>query len=323
MLREPLRDERNWLHRVGTLGLHPHTVTVPDRDQAGMSAVSDLRDRGINLVANALAQATDHILAFFRALQTELAFYLGCINLQRRLLPSRTCLPDLDVTTPMVRAKGLYDISLRLTTTATVVPNDVDARGKHTIVITGANQGGKSTLLRSIGQAYVMAQAGMFAAAEQLTIDLPTAVFTHFKREEDTTMSSGKFDEELHRMSQIADRAHPGALVLFNESFASTNEREGSEIARQILGALRDAGIGTVVVTHFYDLAVSLFDRHDPSMLFLRAERADDGSRNFQVTPGVPLPTSFGDDLYREVFGSQTVEPVSAPPGGRHAARPN
>ena len=62
-------------------------------------------------------------------------------------------------------------------------------------------------------------------------------VFTHYKREEDATMESGKLDEELARMSDIVDHITPGCILLCNESFASTNEREGSQIARQIVTA--------------------------------------------------------------------------------------
>ena len=51
-------------------------------------------------------------------------------------------------------------------------------------------------------------------------------------------MKSGKFDEELSRMNDIANVVTPNALILFNELFAATNEREGSEIARQIVSAL-------------------------------------------------------------------------------------
>jgi DNA mismatch repair ATPase MutS len=61
-------------------------------------------------------------------------------------------------------------------------------------------------------------------------------------REEDATMKSGKFDEELSRMSDIADDMTSNSMVLFNESFAATNEREGSEIGRQIVCALLEKG---------------------------------------------------------------------------------
>ncbi|EGD50050.1 DNA mismatch repair protein MutS domain protein [Thermoanaerobacter ethanolicus JW 200] len=64
-------------------------------------------------------------------------------------------------------------------------------------------------------------------------------------------MKSGKLDEELSRMSDIVDNIKPNSMVLFNESFAATNEREGSEIARQIITALIEKRIKVFFVTHF------------------------------------------------------------------------
>ena len=64
-----------------------------------------------------------------------------------------------------------------------------------------------------------------------------SSLFTHDKREEDASLDKGKVDEELARMSEIADYLGPNSMVLFNESFAATNERDGSEIARQIVCA--------------------------------------------------------------------------------------
>ena len=116
------------------------------------------------------------------------------------------------------------------------------ADGKDLVIITGANQGGKSTFLRSVGLAQVMMQCGMFVAAEAFRSTVCDALFTHYKREEDEAMRSGKFDEELARMSQIVDHITPRSLILFNELFAATNVREGSEIGRQIVTALLEQG---------------------------------------------------------------------------------
>jgi DNA mismatch repair ATPase MutS len=136
-----------------------------------------------------------------------------------------------------------------------VVDNDVDGNDKNLAVITGANQGGKSTFLRSVGLAQVMMQSGLFVGAEAFRANIARGVFTHYKREEDTSMTSGKFDEELSRMNALSDILHPHALILFNESFASTNEREGSEITRQIVTALLDSGLKVFFVTHLYPFA--------------------------------------------------------------------
>ena len=118
-------------------------------------------------------------------------------------------------------------------------------------------------------------------------------------------MTSGKLDEELKRMSQIADYITPNSLLLLNESFAATNEREGSEIARQIVCALTERRIKVFFVTHLYEFARRLLEKQPQKVLFLSAERKDDGQRTFRIIPKQPLPTSFGPDLYYSVFGAE------------------
>lgn len=128
-------------------------------------------------------------------------------------------------------------------------------------------------------------------------------------------MESGKLDEELRRMSAIVDWITPGSLLLCNESFASTNEREGSEIARQIVCALLDRGIRVVFVTHLFDLAQRLYLEQAADALFLRAQRRPDGQRTFRVTEGKPLPTSHGQDVYRNIFSDDDPSRTSADHG--------
>jgi DNA mismatch repair ATPase MutS len=183
-----------------------------------------------------------------------------------------------------------------------VVGNSAVADGKNLVIITGANQGGKSCFLRGIGLAQIMMQSGMFVGAESFTGGLCPGLFTHYKREEDASMKSGKFDEELARMSGIVDRIGPNSMLLFNESFAATNEREGSEIASQIVRALLEKRVKVFYVTHLYDFARTFFDSE--SVLFLRAERNEDGTRTFKLLEGEPFETSYGEDLYREIFES-------------------
>lgn len=119
-------------------------------------------------------------------------------------------------------------------------------------------------------------------------------------------MENGKFNEEMSRMSAIIEAISPHALILFNESFAATNEREGSEIARQIVSALLEKQIKIFFVTHLYELARGFYDQQTANTLFLRAERQTDGNRTFKLIEKEPLPTSYGPDLYHKVF--ETVE---------------
>ena len=103
-------------------------------------------------------------------------------------------------------------------------------------------------------------------------------------------------------MSKIVDNIKPNALMLFNESFAATNEREGSEIARQITSALLDRNIKVFFVTHMYEFARIFYEKQMKDSIFLRAERKSGGKRTFKLKVGEPLPTSYGEDVYKTVF---------------------
>ena len=122
-----------------------------------------------------------------------------------------------------------------------------------------------------------------------------------------------QWDEELSRMSVIVDHVKPNALVLFNESFASTNEREGSEIATQIVSALLEGRIKVFFVTHLYHFASSFAARRLSSVAFLRAERRADGTRPFRLVEAEPLQTSYGEDLYTAIFSPERSERMRIP----------
>jgi DNA mismatch repair ATPase MutS len=311
VLRKP-NDEGSWIHRAFSRRPTAYTFHIHERDENGARAVGELRDRGIAIAANAVAQSNDHILSFFRMLRTELAFYVGCLNLHERLSATgeSICFP---VPNPCGERQyavcGLYDVCLALKLGQRVVGNDCDGDGKELFVITGANQGGKSTFLRSVGLSQLMMQCGMFVPARSYCANLCTGLFTHYKREEDATMESGKFEEELRRISAISDHLSPNSMVLFNESFQSTNEREGSEIGYQIIRALLESRVKMFCVTHMYALASSFSDQSERNAKFLRAERRDDGTRTFKIVPGEPLRTSYGRDLFEQIFETPATEP--------------
>jgi hypothetical protein len=322
VLHKP-RDTRSWLEQLqGWVEGIPHkepssyVYQIADRDESGLNALSELRSQGISGVATALAQATDHVLSFFTMLRAELGFYIGCLNLRDRLIQKGEpiCFPEPLASGPhLLSGKGLYDVCLSLSVMPRAVGNDVGADGKLLVMITGANRGGKSTFLRGVGQAQLMMQCGMFVAAESFRANVCAGIFSHFKREEDASMRSGKLDEELGRMSAIVDQLKPNSIVLLNESFASTNQREAAEIARQIVRALLESGIKVVYVTHLFDLAHQFYLAQMNTALFLRAERLDDGRRTFRLVEGEPLPTSYGEDLYRRIFSVGPHTAAAAP----------
>jgi len=189
ILRKSKEERQSWIERIFTRKPPVYIFKLHPRDESGARALSELRDRGINLVANALAQSTDHILSFFKMLRTELAFYVGCLNLYEQLAKMGEPMSFPVPLPPRERRhsfRGLYDVCLALIMKQKIVGNDVNADSNNLVIITGANQGGKSTFLRSIGLAQLMMQCGMFVPAESFCSNICDGLFTHYKREERT-----------------------------------------------------------------------------------------------------------------------------------------
>ncbi|MEU8899386.1 DNA mismatch repair protein [Nocardia sp. NPDC048505] len=270
-----------------------------------LNPIVELRDRALGDLAAVVSYAVDHIHGFFERLRTELAFYLGCLNLHEHLTAAGipTCLPTVHPAgTNTLRCNGLRDITLCLSARGEVVGNDLDATGRTLLVVTGANNGGKSTFLRSVGAAQVMMQAGMFVVAERFEATVRTGIFTHFVTDEDRTMTYGKLVEELVRMRAVVDRIGPGSLLLSNESFASTSEGDAARILTPLVEALLDSSVQLVLVTHLYEFADRRHRGAHPGDLFLRAGRRPDGRRTFRLVAGAPEPSSHAEEIFRQVF---------------------
>ncbi len=306
VLRSPGTKRPRWRERVGLAPRTSYSFTIPPRDEGAANELADLTSRGLNHVANAAAQAADHIESYFTMLRAELAFYVACLNLRAALL-EREAPVTFPVPVPSEPTRfscsDLRDTALILHAAETVVGNDVEADDRPLVVVTGANSGGKSTFLRSVGLAQLMLQCGMCVTASTYQSSVHSAIFTHFGREEDESMRSGRLDDELRRMSLVVDAAERHALVLFNESFSGTNEREGSEIGRQIVQALLERDATVFFVTHQFDFADGFRRSASATTRFLRAERARDGRPSYKLVAADPLPTSFAVDVYRRIGG--------------------
>ena len=279
------------------------SVTISSKDTSGGEDIEKRKDRALNEAANAMAQASEYLDGFLKLLCNELAFFVGNINLSEKISETGMpfCIPDIENRQSKRRMwNDMYDLSLALIKNAKVCGNDFDSKDKDIFIITGANQGGKTTFLRSLGQTQLMTQCGMIVPAKALIFPIRSNIFSHFRKEEDASMQSGKFDEELGRMDEIADHLTKDSVILFNESFAATNENEGSEIFRQIAQALTENGVEIFAVSHQFKFAE--FFKENAQAQFMRAERLTDGERTFRIIEGMPEETAFGEDLYKKVF---------------------
>lgn len=243
----------------------------------------------------------EQMLLFYEHYVEEIAFYRGAVQFMTRMkelgIPMSVPLPQKQGSDE-VKIKGLYELSMAIYMQNRPVSNDLELEDNILTIITGANQGGKSTFLRSFGIAQVLMQCGLPVPAEHFLAPVYHQIFTHFTRRESEKLDSGRLQEELKRMSGMIDAVVHGSLFLLNESFASTTEKEGSKIAGEILRAFYEKKVTTFMVTHLFQLANELYEKGKPGISFLTAQRQEDGTRTFKMIPGKPSYTSYGTDLF-------------------------
>ena len=242
------------------------------------------------------------MMRFFEHYCEEIGFYMGAVQLIKRMdeLYITMMLPTPQpAETADISFDNLYELSMAIYAQRKPVGNSVTLENNRMTLITGANQGGKSTFLRSYGIAQVLMQCGMPVPASKFVAPVYPQIFTHFTRSEDEQLSNGRLSEELQRMSKMVDKAVPNSLFLLNESFASTTEKEGAKIAEGIIDAFYEKHINTMMVTHLYLLAKKKYEEAKEGTHFLVAERTENGTRTFKMLPGEPTHTSFGTDLFK------------------------
>ena len=287
--------------------LTPDSIIIQKSMQITEQA-AELEYEVVRHVINSCKPFEDFVGAYFDQLKFQIGFYLGAVNLgqQMKRFGVKYCYPRV-VEKENLRFTELKEFIMCMEQRVEPVGNTCDINDRMMLIVTGANQGGKSTFLRSVAIAQIMMQCGLFVPAERYESAIFPSFFTHFTRREDSQMNSGRLDEELQRMNQIIENLGKDSIVMLNESFATTTEKEGSVIAYDITKALIEAGVKVLTVTHLLSYAQKVYaESHDDpetTVEFLSAERLPDGRRTFRMVQHEPELTSFGMDLYEELIG--------------------
>jgi DNA mismatch repair protein MutS len=197
---------------------------------------------------------------------SDLQFYLAYLDYITpvRAAGLRFCYPEVSASSQATRAVGTFDLALAHKLTAAgkpVVTNDFALEGPERIfVVTGPNQGGKTTFARTFGQLHHLAAVGCPIPGSTARLFLPDRIFTHFEKEENLAAMTGKLEDDLIRIGQILQAATGASIVILNETFASTTTSDARFLGTKLLTKLMRLGALGVYVT-FVDELASLGDQ--------------------------------------------------------------
>lgn len=241
------------------------------------------------------AFAKDHVSfidARVERVDREFQFYLALIEYFERLGATNmaSCYPTI-AQRKSTYVRGGYDAALAdhaRESGGNVVRNDFELTGPERIlVVSGPNQGGKTTFARMVGQIHYLASIGCRVPAETADVFLCDQLFSHFEREENPESARGKLEDDLFRMREILDAASPRSLIILNELFSSTTAQDASELSQRILKKILALDAFCVCVTFIDELAsisertISIVSLVDPAeadqRTFLFARRPPDG----------------------------------------------
>ncbi|MBQ9211668.1 MAG: DNA mismatch repair protein [Clostridia bacterium] len=200
-----------------------------------------------------------------------------------------------------MKARGFYNLKLtQVESPASTVRNDLTFGAEGRVyLLTGANRGGKTTVTQAVGQLFLMAQSGLYVAAEEFSYAPVDGVYTHFPADEDKTLDLGRLGEECQRFRELFQACSESSLLLLNESFSTTSFEEGYYIATDAVKAIAHRGIRCIYNTHMHKLAQDLTQEGGGSLKEVRSliVRSQGRQRSFQIEVAPPEGSSYARDI--------------------------
>ncbi|MCK9170816.1 MAG: hypothetical protein M0P01_10420 [Treponema sp.] len=235
---------------------------------------------GLRAFCSTYSEFEDKMLLKFA---DELNFYLFWIA---ETLPLEEkglsfCFPAVQKKSGSIFVRESFDIVLACKKDGSVVTNDITMNDpERIIVVTGPNQGGKTTYARAFGQIHYLASLGLTVPGAAAQVKLFDTIYTHFERKEDMSSGNGKLQDDFLRLHDILKTATSDSIIIINEIFSSTTAADAAELGMKMMDMIASLGAVSVVVTFLDELA-----RHGPETVSMMSmvDSESSGRRNFKI----------------------------------------
>ncbi|HTU85072.1 MAG TPA: hypothetical protein VMF57_05825 [Solirubrobacteraceae bacterium] len=226
-----------------------------------LDGVAELHPEAFRQRSEFCARHRDYLDATVARFDREVQFYVAYLELIGPLRDSglRCSYPQVSARSKEIRATGTFDLALAtklISERRTVIVNDFYlTEPERMFVVTGPNNGGKTTFARTVGQLHHLASLGLPVPGQDVHAFLPDRIYTHFEREEEIETLHGKFEDELIRVRAVLERASSSSVIVMNESFNSTTLNDALFVGTEIMGRILKLGCLGVYVTFVDELA--------------------------------------------------------------------
>ena len=249
--------------------------------------VARLNPEPFSRLLNYCARHADFLDKTIATFDREIQFYVSYLDQVAKLGHAglQFCLPEVSDRTKNVHCCDGFDIALALKLTGEgkpVVCNSFDLTGKErVIVVSGPNQGGKTTFARMFGQLHYLASLGCPVPGRKAQLFLFDQLFTHFEREEKVENLRGKLEDDLVRIRSIMERATSHSIIVLNEIFTSTTIQDETFLSQKMMEKVVDLDVLGIWVTFVDELstlgpqAVSMVSTVVPDQPALRTFRIE------------------------------------------------
>lgn len=298
---------------VNIAGLDNAEKPLDLRAPKGMlTPLSELLHSQVDNAHRQFLHTAEALMLKWRDLQSDLLFYLAALEYMREMQASGATLvyPEfVDSGRKAFDGSEMQNPILISLKKHPGTPNSITFKEKGEILIlTGINQGGKTTFLRTVSTLQFFAQLGWPVTAKSLTLSPASAIVSVFSHEENTHLKHGKLGQELKAIREGLNEADADCFLLMNEPVTGTSPMENLYLSREVLTACKLLHVRGIWVTHLYDLAAEADDFNRSlggstiSSIIARSLVYGDGQveATYHIERGEPAFTSYASQVLRQ-----------------------